>query len=120
MIHFAQGYEAARADLPHVLAGRDPKSSSTHNIGTNNYVEAPRAVIMGRAFNMEDAENLKKLCAESVKTPTLWLLGDPAKRVAEESGPPGLDYARQTASDARAALDKWYAEGASTDGIVLF
>ncbi|CAG7990290.1 unnamed protein product [Penicillium salamii] len=52
VIHFIQSLKAAQSEIPHILAGRDPQSPS-NNIGTKNYTHQARAIIFGRAFDLE-------------------------------------------------------------------
>ncbi|KAJ5612517.1 hypothetical protein N7510_005711 [Penicillium lagena] len=118
-IHFLQSFEAAKAELPLLLAGRDPQVSEANddNVGTHNYSQPPRAVILGRAFDEEQVEELRKACAGAALAPVAWLLGDPAKA---PTAPPGPDYAANVVNDCKAILAKWKEEGGVSEDIILF
>lgn len=117
VIHFIQSFEAAKAELPLLLAGRDPQVSEVNDVGTHNYSQPPRAVLLGRAFEEEQVEDLRKACSGAALAPVAWLLGDPAKL---PTGPPGPDYAVHVANDCKDVLAKWKDEGGVRDDIILF
>jgi hypothetical protein len=119
VIHFIQSFEAAKAELPLLLAGREPQVSEVNDddVGTHNYSQPPRAVLLGRAFEEEQVEELRKACSGVALAPVAWLLGDPAK---VPTAPPGPDYAVTVANDCKGALAKWKEEGGVSDDIILF
>ncbi|PYH52360.1 uncharacterized protein BO96DRAFT_469387 [Aspergillus niger CBS 101883] len=96
VIHFILSYEAAEAELPHLLAGRDPQSRSPNEIGTHDYSQPPRAVIFGRGYEPQQVEELKKKFAGVPKEPVAWVRGNPADLPAGAAGP---DYAQNVAAD---------------------
>ncbi|RHZ56293.1 uncharacterized protein CDV56_108093 [Aspergillus thermomutatus] len=103
VIHFLQSYEAAEAELPHLLAGRDPQSQNPNDVGTHDYSRSPRAVIFGRGFESEQVEELKKKVAGIAKEPVAWVAGNPADF---PTGPPGPDYPQKAAADIKKVLDR--------------
>ncbi|BAE66597.1 hypothetical protein BDV35DRAFT_145358 [Aspergillus flavus] len=86
VIHFILSYEAAEAELPHLLAGRDPQSRSPNQIGTHDYSRPPRAVIFGRGYGPQQVEELKKKFAGVAKEPVAWVRGNPADLPAGAAG----------------------------------
>ncbi|OJJ02088.1 hypothetical protein ASPVEDRAFT_150790 [Aspergillus versicolor CBS 583.65] len=90
VIHFITSPEGAHADLPLLLAGRDPQSTAPNDIGTHNYTQPPRAVIFGRGFTPDFVQELKKAYADRSQEPVAWVAGDPAK---VPTGIPGPGYA---------------------------
>jgi hypothetical protein len=119
VIHFIQSYEAAQSELTHVLAGRDPQSPNTNNVGTHNYSKPARVVILGRGFELAQVEEVRKMCAGSAKEPVAWIVGDPAK-MPSGSGPPGPGYAEIAAREVKSVLAGWRDEGCVKDGIILY
>lgn len=117
VIHFIQSFEAAKAELPVLLAGRDPQVSEANDVGTHNYSQPPRAVLVGRAFEEDQVEELRKACSGAARAPVAWLLGDPAKL---PTGPPGPEYAVEVANDCKNVLTKWKEDGGVNEDILLF
>ncbi|KAJ6190238.1 hypothetical protein N7519_000259 [Penicillium mononematosum] len=93
VIHFMLSYEAAEAELPYLLAGREPQSQSPNEIGTHDYSRPPRAVIFGRGYGPQQVEELKKKFAGIAKEPVAWVRG--TQRICLP-GPPGLTMLRSS------------------------
>ncbi|KAJ5825642.1 hypothetical protein N7474_002780 [Penicillium riverlandense] len=119
VIHFIQSFEAAKAELPLLLAGRDPQVSEVNDegVGTHNYSQPPRAVILGRAFDEDQVQELRQACAGASPAPVAWLLGDPAKAPTVMPGP---DYAVTVTNDCKSVLAKWKEAGGVNEDIILF
>ncbi|KFY48784.1 hypothetical protein V496_10227 [Pseudogymnoascus sp. VKM F-4515 (FW-2607)] len=98
VIHFILSYEAAEAELPHLLAGRDPQSQSPNGIGTHDYSRPPRAVIFGRGYNPQQVEELKKKFAGIAKEPVAWNI----------------------AADMKNVLNKWRDRGGKDEEILVY
>lgn len=120
MIHFIQTSEAAQAELPELLAGRDPKPTHTNDVGTHEYSKPARAVIFGRGFSLDEIQSLQKACAGSNKDSVAWIVGDPAKAPGPNTPPPGPGYAQVAANSVKGVLAKWVQEGAFKDGIIFY
>lgn len=108
------------AELPLLLAGRDPQSISGNDVGTHNYTQAPRAVIFGRGYELEDINKFRQACANCAIEPIAWVVGDPAYRPDLNARPPGPGYAKVVADTVRGALDKWKKTGALKDEVFLY
>jgi len=76
-------------------------------------------VILGRAFELAQVEEVMKMCAGSAKEPVAWVVADPAKRPSG-SRPPGPDYAEAVTRDVKSVLAGWRDEGGVKDGIILY
>ncbi|KAI5924567.1 hypothetical protein F4810DRAFT_664210 [Camillea tinctor] len=121
VIRFIQSFEAAKAELPYLLAGSKPPESTesaTNDVGTHNYGRPARAVLFGRAFSQEQAEALKESTRGSAKDPVAWIVGDQKKKPAGDGPPPG--YANIAIKTLRGVLDQWRDEGAVKDDIILY
>jgi hypothetical protein len=110
-------YEAAEAELPHLLAGRDPQSRSPNEIGTHNYSRPPRAVIFGRGYDPPQVEELKKKFAGTAQEPVAWVRGNPADLPTGAAGP---DYAQKIAADMKKVIKKWRDGGEKDEGILVY
>lgn len=123
-IHFVQSLEAALAELPHIFAGHAPPEAEVslpNNVGTHQYERQPRAVIIGRAFLVEEAEQMRAKCAGIAKEPVAWLVSDPSvgpPPLPVDGALPGPEYALRAAVLAREVLAKWLARDASNGGKV--
>lgn len=117
VIHFTLGYEAAAAEIKHVLAGQDPQTQNKNSVGTNDYSKPPRAVVLGRGLTPSDAEELRKTCAGINKEPVAWLVGDPAKAPTVPVGP---EYGERVARESKNALDGWVKAGGINDGVIVW
>ncbi|GIC88901.1 uncharacterized protein Aud_005303 [Aspergillus udagawae] len=117
VIHFIQSYEAAEAELPHLLAGRDPQSQNPNDIGTHDYSRPPRAVIFGRGYEPQQVEELKKKMAGIAKEPVAWVRGNPADAPV---GVPLPDYAQKVAVDMKRLLGKWRDAGGKDEEILVY
>ncbi|KAL3480547.1 hypothetical protein BJX99DRAFT_254537 [Aspergillus californicus] len=112
VIHFITSDEAAYAELPRLLAGQDPQAANPNDIGTRNYTEPPRVLIFGRGYTPELVKEFQKACAESIKQPVAWVVGDPAKM---PTAPPGPGYAEVVTNKVKGVLETWKEEGGSRD-----
>ncbi|KAF3402478.1 hypothetical protein DPV78_004849 [Talaromyces pinophilus] len=117
VIHFILSYEAAEAELPHLLAGRDPQSQSPNEIGTHDYSRPPRAIIFGRGYEPQQVEKLKKKFYGVAKEPVAWVRGNPADLPAGAAGP---DYAQNIAADMKKMLKKWRDRGEKEEEILVY
>ncbi|KAJ5595083.1 uncharacterized protein N7459_001291 [Penicillium hispanicum] len=120
VIHFIQTSEAAQAELPALLAGRDPKPTHTNDIGTHEYSKPARAVIFGRGFPLDEVQSLQKACSGINKDPVAWIVGDPAKAPGPNTPPPGPGYAQVAANSVKDVLATWAQRGAVKDEIILY
>ncbi|KAL4937434.1 hypothetical protein BDV06DRAFT_202927 [Aspergillus oleicola] len=116
VIHFVTSLEAAQADLPLLLAGRNPQSTSS-DVGTRNYSQPPRGVIFGRGFSPDSIQVLKNSCASRDREPVAWLAGDQAKLATFSWG---RGYADEAAKSTKGVLDTWMKSAASEDAFLLF
>ncbi|KAF7178943.1 hypothetical protein CNMCM7691_007767 [Aspergillus felis] len=117
VIHFIQSDEAAEAELPHLLAGRDPQSQNPNDVGTHDYSRPPRAVIFGRGYEPQQVEELKKKFAGIAKEPVAWVRGNPADAPVGAVGP---DYAQKVGLDMKRLLGKWRDAGAKDEEILVY
>ncbi|KAK3392581.1 hypothetical protein B0T20DRAFT_59856 [Sordaria brevicollis] len=121
-IHFIQSLEAACAELPHIFACHAPPEVSLPNIvGTHKYERQPRAVIIGRAFSVDEAEQMRASCVGIAKEPVAWLVSDPSvgpPPLPVDGALPGPEYALRAAVLARSVLAKWLAGDAGDGGKV--
>jgi len=120
VIHFIQTNEAVLAELPHLLAGRDPQAAASNDIGTHDYSRPARAVIFGRGYEMEDIEVFRKAASGSASNPTAWVVGDPAKKPNTNGPPPPAGYAKVAADLVKEKLDQWKGSGADKDELFLY
>ncbi|KAJ5933893.1 hypothetical protein N7454_006222 [Penicillium verhagenii] len=118
VIHFIQSLEAAQREIPHLLAGNDPKSSTVNNVGCHNY-RPVRAVIFGRGFDMEDIAMLREKLAGIAPEPVIWIAGDPSRKPPPGAQPPP-NYPQIVAGVASDILKTWIGEGGSKDEVVLY
>ncbi|KAI1634637.1 hypothetical protein F4809DRAFT_617632 [Biscogniauxia mediterranea] len=130
VIRFIQSFPAAQADLPHLLAGREPPEPPTNDVGTHRYDGRPaRAVLLGRAFTPDQAAALREeslsrssnSAGAEKHPPVAWVVGDPAKKPGGggAAGPPP-GYAGVVAGVAKEILGRWREGGAAEDGIFLY
>lgn len=111
-------YEAAEAELPHLLAGRKPQSQNPNEIGTHNYSQRPRAVIFGRGYEPQQVEELKNKFAGAAKDHVAWVRGDPADLPA--NGVAGPDYAQNITARMKKVLKNWSDEGGKDEEILVY
>ncbi|KAL4967597.1 uncharacterized protein BDV14DRAFT_169616 [Aspergillus stella-maris] len=116
VIHFVTSIEAAQADLPLLLAGCNPQTTSSE-VGTRNYSQPPRGVIFGRGYSPDSVQELKKSCASRDRAPVAWLAGDQAKLATFSVGG---GYAGDAAKSTKGVLDTWLASAASEDAFLLY
>jgi hypothetical protein len=107
VIHFILSYEDAEAELPHLLAGRDPQARNPNEMGTHDYSRLPRAVVFGRGYEPHHVEELKKKCAGISQEPVAWIRGNPADLPTGAAGP---DYAQKIVADMKSVLETWKEE----------
>lgn len=108
------------AELPHLLAGRDPQAAESNDVGSHDYSRPARAVIFGRGYEMEDIEEFRKVAAGSATGPIAWIVGDPAKKVDMNGPPPPPGYAKIAADITKEKLGQWKANGAEKDEVFLY
>lgn len=97
--------EAAEDELPHLLAGREPKCQNPNDIGTHDYSRLPRAVIFGRGYSPEQVEDLKKKFAGFAQEPVVWMRGNPADLPAGGVAPP--DYVEKIVGRMKKEMRTW-------------
>ncbi|CAG8240558.1 unnamed protein product [Penicillium olsonii] len=119
VIHFIQSLEAAQSEIPHILAGRDPQSRHTNNVGTKDYTRPARAVIFGRGFDLEDIEALREKVAGASPDPVVWIAGDPSRKPPPSALPPP-NYPQLVAGVARKLLGGWVEAGGVEDEVILY
>ncbi|KAJ5328034.1 hypothetical protein N7452_008424 [Penicillium brevicompactum] len=119
VVHFIQSLEAAQSEIPHILAGRNPQSAHPNNVGTKDYSRPVRAIIFGRAFELEDIEVLREKVAGTSSDPIVWIVGDPARKPPAGAVPPP-NYPQLVAGVARKLLGGWLEAGAANDEIILY
>ena len=119
VIHFLEEgtFEEAKSELTDVLAGKAPQSAHPNEVGTHDYSRAPRAVIFGRAFSLEQIQEVRDTVTGTAKDPVAWLVGDPATPL---TGPPGPGYAESAAESVKSALVGWTKEGGIKDEIIFW
>lgn len=110
-------YEAAEAELPHLLAGRDPQTQSPNDIGTHDYSRPPRAVVFGRGYNPQQVEELKKKCAGIAEKPVAWVRGNQADLPAGAAGP---GYVPNITADMMKVLKTWRDGGEKDEEILVY
>lgn len=120
VIHFIQTNEAVLAELPLLLAGRDPHSAESIDVGSHVYDRPPRAVIFGRGYEIEDIEEFRKSVAGKATGPIAWVVGDPAKKIDPNGPPPPPNYAKVAADLVKAKLDEWKDSGAEEDVLMFY
>lgn len=90
-------------------------------MGTHKYERQSRAVIIGRAFLVEEVEEMRASCAGIAKEPVAWLLNDPSvgpPPLPVDGALPGPEYALKAAVLAREVLAQWLGGDASDGGKV--
>ncbi|KAL4897142.1 hypothetical protein BDV59DRAFT_85221 [Aspergillus ambiguus] len=117
VIHFIQSVDAAIAELPHLLAGRDPQAASPNDVGTHDYSQPARAVIFGRGYQRSEVEEIRRRCAGSASQPIAWVIGDPANA---PTGLPPPGYAQKTGQTIKDTLDRWRADGGVREEIYVY
>lgn len=120
MIHFIQTNDAALAEIPHLLAGRDPQSPHDNGVGSGNYSQPARAVVFGRGFSLPDVEAFRAACEGVNQEPVVWVVGDPAKMPTPGAPPPGEGYAKIAAQGTKDIILKWKEDGAGKDELILY
>ncbi|KAK3051103.1 hypothetical protein LTR09_007853 [Extremus antarcticus] len=62
VINFFSSPEAAKEDLPRLLAGQPPSAPSGNDIGTQDYSRSPQAVLSGLGYYNEVIDELRAPC----------------------------------------------------------
>lgn len=76
MIHFITSPEAARTDLPLLLAGTRPSRPSDDDIGSQDYSRKPEVVLSGLGYYNEIIDELRAICQRSPQGPGIpWIRG---------------------------------------------
>jgi hypothetical protein len=106
VIHFTLA-AAIDHELPLLLVGQTPDPPSSE-LGTGNWDEPPRALLLGGAYGDEDIARLQKLVDDTPDARRIpWLRVDSTKK-----GPsPGPEYAIWVVSRLQEVLKKLEAEG---------
>ncbi|KAK2027448.1 hypothetical protein LX32DRAFT_640926 [Colletotrichum zoysiae] len=115
VIHFITSPTSGASILPALLESRTPPFHvETSTIGSGNYAAAPRAVILGAAFDDAAATVLQEAVADArarssagVRT-VPWLRNDPSKPAPPRGGP---GYGEAVVSRVREALVRLEDEG---------
>ncbi|KAG4418694.1 hypothetical protein IFR04_008139 [Cadophora malorum] len=119
VIHVILSTSAGVSDLPKLLAGQTPPTQDSDNIGTQNYSQAPQAVVLGGGYDDEAVKTIRKAC-ESVSTGEKgvpWLRPDSSIPVP----PLGPKYGAAMVSRVKTALRELEEEGrAKGDGVYFF
>ncbi|KAI1422700.1 hypothetical protein F5Y12DRAFT_799302 [Xylaria sp. FL1777] len=91
VVRFIQTFEAAKADLPHILRGAAPPDAPTNTVGSGDYARPVRAVLLGRGFTQQQAEALYALYGDVAAESVLWAAGAEANRRPGTGPPPGIE-----------------------------
>ncbi|KAI3327318.1 hypothetical protein HD806DRAFT_531894 [Xylariaceae sp. AK1471] len=124
IVRFIQSFEAAKADLPHLISGREPPNPPTNSVGSgmSKYGGRPvRAVLLGRGFSQQQAEELYELYGGNATEPIVWAAGSEAKRpkgLLNDGPPPGV--ANMVVPIFKSVLENWKGQGASKGELVLY
>lgn len=78
-----------------------------------------RAIIFGRAFELEDIEDLRNKLARTSPDPVVWIAGDPSRKPPAGAVPPP-NYPQLVAGVARKLLGDWLEAGAEKDEVILY
>ncbi|KAI1122588.1 hypothetical protein F5Y10DRAFT_71607 [Nemania abortiva] len=113
---FIQSFEAAKADLPYLLSGEAPPNPPTNDVGSGTYSSPVRAVVFGRGFTQQQAEELHALYNDLAPS-VVWLAGSAATRPAG-AGPPA-NVEKTLVPMFRAKLEELVKDGAE-GGLVLY
>ncbi|KAH9219682.1 hypothetical protein DL95DRAFT_330978 [Leptodontidium sp. 2 PMI_412] len=119
VIHVILSTSAGVSDLPKLLAGKTPSIQDAGNIGTQNYSQAPQAVVLGGGFDDEAVKTIRAAC-ESVSNGEKgipWLRPDSSVPVP----PLGPKYGAAMVSRVKNALRELEEEGrVKGDGVYFF
>ncbi|KAF2150942.1 hypothetical protein K461DRAFT_279724 [Myriangium duriaei CBS 260.36] len=109
VIHFMTNPTTAKSDIPAILSGQRPATETDDPaVGSANFSARPRVVVLGRAFEPADVEEIRKACEER-KGEVAWVLGDP--KVGPPKGPPGPGYAAKSLEEVKGVLGGWRERG---------
>ncbi|KAI0111221.1 hypothetical protein GGR51DRAFT_509386 [Nemania sp. FL0031] len=117
-IRFMQSFEAAKTDLPYLLRGESPPSAPTNDVGSGLHTKPVRAVLFGRGFTQQQAEDLYELYKDLAPS-VVWLAGATATRPAGNGPPPGAAE-KVIVPMFRAKLAELLKEGKEEGGLVLY
>ena len=87
VVHFIQTIDAGKQQIPALLRGDNPGSSSS-SLGSKNYERTPIAVLLGAAFDDQGVQELKEAAKGAKSVP--WLRPDTSK----PTPPPGPEYGK--------------------------
>ncbi|KAI8631667.1 hypothetical protein F5Y19DRAFT_473347 [Xylariaceae sp. FL1651] len=118
VVRFTQTFEAAKADLPHLIEGREPPNPPTNEVGSGKYGRPVRAVCLGRGFTQQQAETLRELYDGRAKEPLLWVAGAAAKKPSGNMPPAGFE--KIAIRNFRDNLENWKKQGASKGELILY
>ncbi|TKW52965.1 hypothetical protein CTA1_3924 [Colletotrichum tanaceti] len=114
VIHFVTTPASGAVIIPALLAsGAPPPHAETSTIGSGNYAAAPRAVILGGAFDDAAVAVLRKAVADAQEGGSAdvrrvpWLRQDPDK----PAPPLGPEYGKAMVARVKEALARLEAEG---------
>lgn len=62
VIHVILSTSAGVSDIPKLLAGKTPSTQDAGNIGTQNYAQAPQAVVLGGGYDDEAVKTIRAAC----------------------------------------------------------
>lgn len=99
--------------LPAILSG-SPPTSPPSSVGTGNYSNGARAVILGPAFTTDQVEALR--ATSPAIAPVAWVVGG-------AGGAPGgsvAEAAQNAVNAVKGALAGWAAAGGQQDGIINY
>ncbi|KAF6814937.1 hypothetical protein CSOJ01_03767 [Colletotrichum sojae] len=109
VVHFITTPASGAEIIPALLAGREPPTHpDSSSIGSGEYAETPRAVILGAAFDEEATQTLRKAVSEAPdarKVP--WLRHDAGK----PAPPIGPEYGLAVVARVREVLERLEGEG---------
>ncbi|KAI1322180.1 hypothetical protein F5Y16DRAFT_52575 [Xylariaceae sp. FL0255] len=127
IIRQIQSVPAAKADLPHLLAGREPPNPPTNNVGSGEYGRPARAVLVGRGFTEAQVNELRELFDSDAAEPVLWAAGKDTEKAKvqatmgsknDDMPPPG--YEKIIENTMRGLLRSWVDRGAKEGELVLY
>ncbi|CZT51607.1 uncharacterized protein RSE6_12771 [Rhynchosporium secalis] len=119
VIHVILSTSAGVSDLPKILVGKTPSTADPGNIGTQNYAQAPQAIILGGGYDDEAVKTIRAACERANKGDRgiPWLRPDLSVPVP----PLGPKYGAAMVSRVKTALKELEEEGrAQGDGVYFF
>jgi hypothetical protein len=123
VVHFIQSEDAAKRDIPLLLSGGKIEPPFANDVGTHNFQDVPRAVIFGRAFNVDQVKEVHAVGSGKAKHPVAWVYGDPVKTAAMD-GPPKPDqrqsYGQSAGGNVKEVLASWKADDGEMDPLIAW